>query len=526
MRRALVSLVALLALTTAAAAQLCGPTNPNCIVPNRPPGTNDQTAANTAFVQGALVGTALVVGTTPVSNGTPGGILYQGAGNILQNNGPLISAISNPTTNGQWSIGSTTVLGAILIGQGSTDDVQLQNKNGTGVLSIATSATVPTLNGITGSTQCLQVNSSGVMAGSGGACGGGTPGGANTNIQFNNSGALGGDAGFTYLGNGQVTHALGTITTNLKALTITGTWNAGGVTFDAPLLLNITNTASANGSLLADFQVGGTSLYTFGLGTTNNTGLSINFAGTASNPALWFNPPTGGSVQNGIYITNVGSGSSTFTNLMSGGTDVLTLNGFSLGASVRIGSQTTIAWLNGTDPANASNAADTGLYRDAVASVLGLGNGTNHLGFRVYNTTDHSGDGTAPVNFERLSLDWTTTSNLGTLATQKGGTGTARGIAVSPANGHTTFSGGSAPTANTCAGFSLGTGSSDGQGSVTYTSATTCSITFGTAYTNAPFCTITPGSAASTVEVVPTTSGFTATFGTAQTVFQYHCSGV
>jgi hypothetical protein len=56
MRRLGLALLVLLALCGSggpAAAQGCGPTNPNCIVPTRPPGTNDNTAASTAFVHTA-----------------------------------------------------------------------------------------------------------------------------------------------------------------------------------------------------------------------------------------------------------------------------------------------------------------------------------------------------------------------------------------------------------------------------------------------------------------------------------------
>ena len=72
------------------------------------------------------------------------------------------------------------------------------------------------------------------------AGGGGTPGGANTNVQFNNSGAFGGDAGFTYaskivnVGNG----------TNLGGITM----NAGGSTTSSPMLLGISTWASPNAS--------------------------------------------------------------------------------------------------------------------------------------------------------------------------------------------------------------------------------------------------------------------------------------
>ena len=93
------------------------------------------------------------------------------------------------------------------------------------------------------------------------AGGGGSPGGATTDVQFNLSGAFSGDSGFTYAGNGQATLALGTIAANAKALNITGTFNNAAVTFDAPIFASITNTASAAGTSLVDLQVGGSSKF-------------------------------------------------------------------------------------------------------------------------------------------------------------------------------------------------------------------------------------------------------------------------
>lgn len=56
------------------------------------------------------------------------------------------------------------------------------------------------------------------------------------------------------------TYAAGTLTTDKKVADYSATWNAAGVTFTG-LKLNITDTASASGSLLADLQVGGTSKF-------------------------------------------------------------------------------------------------------------------------------------------------------------------------------------------------------------------------------------------------------------------------
>lgn len=71
-----------------------------------------------------------------------------------------------------------------------------------------------------------------------------------------NSFALLSGATFT----GKITSTLGTLTSSTPALDSTQTWNSGGVTFTA-LKLNITDTASASASLLADLQVGGVSQF-------------------------------------------------------------------------------------------------------------------------------------------------------------------------------------------------------------------------------------------------------------------------
>jgi hypothetical protein len=78
-------------------------------------------------------------------------------------------------------------------------------------------------------------------------------------------------------------------------------------------------------------------------------------------------------------------------------------------------------------------ANDTTLFRDAAASVLALGNSVNKTtaaGFRVYNTTDQVASNAAAVNFERAVFDWTSTTNVLSIGTQAGGTGTGRPIRI------------------------------------------------------------------------------------------------
>ena len=138
--------------------------------------------------------------------------------------------------------------------------------------------------------------------------------------------------------------------------------------------------------------------------------------------------------------------------------------------------------------------------------------------YRVYNTTDGSA-----TNFERGVIDWTTTGNTLIIGQQFSGTGQARQVSIA-APLHLGYTSGT-PTANSCAGFALTTGSSDVAGKVAFTSATACSITFANAFTNAPFCVVSPGSAASTHTAVTSTTGLAVTFGTANTSMQWHCFG-
>jgi len=85
------------------------------------------------------------------------------------------------------------------------------------------------------------------------------------------------DAANTFTGNQTITEVAGgsgliitgaTQTTSQPALNITQTWNASGTTFTF-LKGNVTNTASASGSILVDLQVGGTSRFSFLVGSTS-----------------------------------------------------------------------------------------------------------------------------------------------------------------------------------------------------------------------------------------------------------------
>ena len=120
--------------------------------------------------------------------------------------------------------------------------------------------------------------------------GSGAAAGSTGYVQFNGgSAAFGADSNFFWdntnkrLGIGTASSAApldiqsGTVTTSVPALNIAQTWNNAATTFDAPLFMNITNTANDSGSKIIDLQIGGTSkfsidntwLFTLSGGTNN-----------------------------------------------------------------------------------------------------------------------------------------------------------------------------------------------------------------------------------------------------------------
>lgn len=83
------------------------------------------------------------------------------------------------------------------------------------------------------------------------------------------------------------------------------------------------------------------------------------------------------------------------------------------------------------------------------------------------------------------------------------------------------------PIANSCTGFAVSGAANNHTGTITYTTAPTCSITFGKAYPTGVTvsCYVTPETSNSTVSITAiSTTGFTASFGTSQAKFGYQCT--
>jgi len=175
----------------------------------------------------------------------------------------------------------------------------------------------------------------------------------------------------------------GTLTASAPVLDLAQTWNASGVTFTG-LRVNVTDTASAAASNLAEFQVGGTALAAIRkdgsfrvLGSGDRTLLAHpNFALSATAGGAWLGVNTTVSINGGVR---------------------------SVGGTISIGTA------QGTDFAI--------LDRDA-AHTFAQRSTTNAQTFNIYNTF------TSATNHERGFLRWN--SNVFEIGTEEGSGGGSR----------------------------------------------------------------------------------------------------
>jgi hypothetical protein len=244
--------------------------------------------------------------------------------------------------------------------------------------------------------------------------GGGTPGGADTQVQFNDGGAFGGDPGLTYdkttdkltVGGDLELENGGTFTTTLQTVTptanrtvsipdATGTiglvngptgsiqfnqagalsgtsdfsttldWNNATTTFTG-LKLNATDTASAADSKLLDLQTGGASKI-----SVSKNGNAYFQNGSSSAPVIRL-----GTSETGLYTRSTGAR----INFAVAGFDT----GLEIGGNTfALASTARIIFLSGALP---SSAPDCGLKRDS-AGVVKITNGSSGTGYLKLITT-------------------------------------------------------------------------------------------------------------------------------------------
>lgn len=181
------------------------------------------------------------------------------------------------------------------------------------------------------------------------------------------------------------------------------TWNDGATTFIA-IKMDVTDTASAAGSLLMDLQVGGSSKF-----RVKKDGTFSATDGTEAAPTI----SRANDNDSGLNFT------ATYTEFVYSGT-TRGIAGVDDGAAMfKLPDSGFFGW---SPNAIVPSTSDTRLYRDA-AGTLAQRNFTNAQTFNIYNTyTDAS-------NYERLKVGWN--ANALELKPEAAGTGTTRVLHIS-----------------------------------------------------------------------------------------------
>jgi hypothetical protein len=205
------------------------------------------------------------------------------------------------------------------------------------------------------------------------AGGGGSPGGSDTQVQFNDATAFAGSAGFTW-------------NKGTNVLTVPGLFSGGTATTTKPqALIEPTGVTSTN------WSTGGT-----GLGVNAATGFTGNLMDLQLNAVRAFSVAADGSMV-GVGFNNTLSGGYWFTSV---GTHLAATNhpGQFPVPNLRIGSAMALAWC---DSVTTNNNIDLRLHRDA-AGILAQRSGTSAQEKRVYGTFSDAS------NHRRLAMGMST----------------------------------------------------------------------------------------------------------------------
>lgn len=213
------------------------------------------------------------------------------------------------------------------------------------------------------------------------------------------------------------TNGSGNVVLTTSAALVTPALGAATATSLTTPTITLGTQQSVQGALVLDNTAGGA------FATTLKSSNSASAAWTLTLP------PTGGT---NLYVLQTDGSGTTSWVAQSGAVCTTTPSALQYDASGALGC--TAGWTSdatniiGTTTAALQWNSDTYLNRGATAGNVAISNGsTNATGLRVYNTVDTV---TGPTNYERGVFDWTSNSNVLTIGTQDGGSGSVRNLEV------------------------------------------------------------------------------------------------
>jgi fibronectin-binding autotransporter adhesin len=343
------------------------------------------------------------------------------ATNGFVNNGVLSIAGTANQVSASSATGTVTLslpqdinTGALNFTVSGATTTNLQFTNATGTTLFATNVTSTnikttnlTISGITGTIQCLHVDTNGVVTGTNSDCGSGTgttnPGGSGGQIQFNNGGSFGGDALLTWSTTTQLFAVNGTTTlatTTISALTVSGI-----STFTGTVGFQGLNFTSATGTTLFATSVTSTNLKTTNLLLGNVSGLLQAANGTVGAAAS--NQYVSSTAAGAGIVVNQSTGAVTITNngvlslagtpnqiFASSATGTITLSlpqNISATATPTFASATLSNFSNGSLLFSTSSGIisqdNSSLFWDSVNRRLGIGTSTPAFPLAIVGTT-------------------------------------------------------------------------------------------------------------------------------------------
>ena len=225
-----------------------------------------------------------------------------------------------------------------------------------------------------------------------------------------------------------------TITADAPVLNLAQTWNAGGVTFTG-LKLNVTDTASAAGSLLLDLQRNNVSYASIGKSGSAMFGGTTLSIGNATNTIVLYNAgllswSSSGGAQNNSALGDLILGRRDTANLRFGAADAaapvpqkLSVQSVVAGTSNTAGANLTITGSQGTGTGAGGSiifqvapAGSSGTAQNALATALTIGSDrtlTLTSNITMGTTSQLSAAGGATLSSPADSV-WRMTNNAGT----------------------------------------------------------------------------------------------------------------